>query len=95
MMYYRDFRMMGYGSLKHFLEDFIELSLLDLSVSGDVNGTDEPLDIGLADLFVGVHVLEGIADKTVDLIGIEGAVSVLVVFAEDGIHSILELLVVV
>ena len=82
-------------SIKHLLEDFIELWLLDLSVSWVVDSFDELIDLGLTDLSVGVDVLQGIPNEVEDLTGIETVAVVNVVLAEDGIDSSSELLVTV
>lgn len=79
--------------MEDLLEDLEKLGFLDLSVSGFVNSLDESLNLLLADLGIGVHVLQGSSDEVVDLVCVQAVAVVLVELGEDGIDGISELLV--
>lgn len=82
----------GYDqSSQDLLEDFVELGLLNLSVSGLVNSSNELVDFSLGNSSVGLHVLEGIVDEVEDLVGIEGVAFVCIVLREDGVNGLDEL----
>jgi hypothetical protein len=87
--------MMGMKQSKHFLEDFKQFRLLDLSVSRLVDSLNESIDFLLGDLSFGLHVAECVVDEVEDFGGFEAVAVVSIVLFEYGIDGISELLVTV
>ncbi len=75
------------------LEDFQEFGLLYFAVAGEVDGLDELLHFWLADLLLGIHVLEGRVDEAGHLVHVQAARLVRVVLSEHRVHRVSQLLV--
>lgn len=79
---------------EHFSEDLEQLWLLDLSVSGFVDGLDEALHFLLGGGgAVGVNMLHSSTDEVEGFLSVKGTAVVLVKLSEDCVNSVSELLV--
>lgn len=81
------------SSADEFFEDIEEFRFGDLGVSVFVDGLDELAHFLLLDLSAAAQTLEGIVDEAVDLSSLQSPVLVQVVFGEDGVDGLSELVV--
>lgn len=80
-------------SVNDSLEDFEEFGLCDLSVSVFVYGSDELVDLLLADLSSLSHMFKGVVDQGGNLVGFKSSTLVLVISIEYGVHGVSKVLV--
>ena len=80
---------------EHSFEDLIEFRFLDLAISRLVHGGDELFDFLLGDLSTGFQVGEGIVYQVMNFGCLQGVAMVRVVFSEDGVDGISQLLIAV
>ncbi len=81
------------STVDQLLEDFEELGLGDFSVAVLVDGLDELMHLLVLDLSVAAQALECVVDETEDLIALQCPVLIDVVFTEDGINGLPQLVV--
>lgn len=74
-------------------QDIEKLRLSNLSVPVFINGTDELVDLGISNLFTPTQTLEGIIDEAENLVSLKSATAVGVIFIEDAIDGLSELVV--
>lgn len=80
-------------SVNKLLEDFEQLRLWNFSVAVLVDGLDKLVDLLAFDIPIAAKALEGIVDEAEDFVALQGARLVVIVFAEDGVDGLSELVV--
>jgi len=82
----------GSSTIDKNLQDFQQLNLGDLAITIFINGLDELIDFLVFNWSIAAKTLEGVVYEAKDLVTLEGSRFVSIIFVEDGINSLGQLL---